>query len=408
MVEWLFEHFSGCEIPATVADEAKWDGNLCVLRFLWENRCGDKSHDAGSNVGCSVRFDPDDALWDGKTIERACENGQLTQCLDAGMHFNQLEKATAITHALRIGNLELAERLVPTGQSMFDFADYCPHTKVTEKMLEHGYCLQFDSRRAALTVRSLAHSGRLDLMQSVVQLHSPLPKRDKCWVKAWVSALKKACRHGYLSVLQWLLAHSLGNKAIQRIRNGSEFNCLLSAAAKGGHYEGLIWSRAKQFRRAMDEVLSAFTSKRQVSSIKWLLEHHSYGLDAWTNAINSTVQSGYVEILRLFHELDKPPAAGAKWCQPMDIGTGKLMCWSAEGGHLNVLKWLQENCRQEGNARTIDTAASGGRLDVMKWLHHNRPNDCTKDAIDKAAASGHLAVVKWLHSNRSEGARTKR
>ena len=54
----------------------------------------------------------------------------------------------------------------------------------------------------------------------------------------------------------------------------------------------------------------------------------------------------------------------------------------------------------------MDWAASGGHLEVVKWLNDNSEEGCTRHAMDIAAFEGHLDVVKWLHENCRENSST--
>ena len=80
--------------------------------------------------------------------------------------------------------------------------------------------------------------------------------------------------------------------------------------------------------------------------------------------------------------------------------------WSAETGHLEIIKWLHHNRTEGCTTWAIDWAASNGHLEIIKFLHKNRTEGCTKLAMDWAAKYGHIKIVKWLHLNRTEGCTT--
>jgi hypothetical protein len=44
----------------------------------------------------------------------------------------------------------------------------------------------------------------------------------------------------------------------------------------------------------------------------------------------------------------------------------------------------------------MDYAAEGGHLELVKWLHANRSEGCTAEAACEAARNGHVDVLKWL------------
>ena len=86
--------------------------------------------------------------------------------------------------------------------------------------------------------------------------------------------------------------------------------------------------------------------------------------------------------------------------------------YTAENGHLEIIKWLHENLSKIINSNNVCTtyamniAAAQGHLEIVKWLHENRNEGCTTTAMDYAASNSHIEVVKWLHENRKEGCTT--
>ncbi|CAM9526596.1 unnamed protein product [Chrysoparadoxa australica] len=71
---------------------------------------------------------------------------------------------------------------------------------------------------------------------------------------------------------------------------------------------------------------------------------------------------------------------------------------AAEGGHLEVLQWLRqgpEPCPWDGGACNV--AARGGNLEVLQWLRQG-PDVCPWDdsTCSAAACGGHLDILQWL------------
>ncbi|TYZ68356.1 hypothetical protein PybrP1_005383, partial [[Pythium] brassicae (nom. inval.)] len=87
--------------------------------------------------------------------------------------------------------------------------------------------------------------------------------------------------------------------------------------------------------------------------------------------------------------------------------TVDAMDGAAKSGHLEVVRWFQDNRSEGCTTQAMDGAAQNGHLEIVQWLHANRTEGCSTSAIDGAARNGHLAVVKWLHANRSEGCTTQ-
>jgi hypothetical protein len=225
IAEWLFAHFSGCEAPAEVVDTAVDQGNLRVLRFLWGHRsCKQNAAvpterlpmgDEGVASACTVEFrerhDFDGDYWGDLVIAKAVENGQLAQCLDDGMQLVRYDRATAIEEALRLGDVELAARVVPPGRSILHYAAKCPQPEVLARLLSEGF-LRWNEARAAVAFGNLAKGGSCELMRQLLQLHSPLREDHSHWKSIWWEALEAACSGGNLPVLQWLTKHPLGGE----------------------------------------------------------------------------------------------------------------------------------------------------------------------------------------------------
>jgi len=105
--------------------------------------------------------------------------------------------------------------------------------------------------------------------------------------------------------------------------------------------------------------------------------------------MNLAASNGHLEVVKWLHENRKEDC------------TTSAMDWAASDGHLEVVKWLHENRKEGCTTNAMDWAAKNGHLEIVKWLHYNRKEGCTKDAMNWAAYS-YLEIVKWLHENRKE------
>ncbi len=73
-------------------------------------------------------------------------------------------------------------------------------------------------------------------------------------------------------------------------------------------------------------------------------------------------------------------------------------------GKFNTLKWILKHTSQNITKNTLKFSAERGHLEMLKWVHYNYPHAiCTESAMDRAIVNGHLEVVRWLHENRTEG-----
>ncbi|WZN66925.1 hypothetical protein HKI87_17g84970 [Chloropicon roscoffensis] len=76
----------------------------------------------------------------------------------------------------------------------------------------------------------------------------------------------------------------------------------------------------------------------------------------------------------------------------------KTCGWAAEGGHLEVMKWLRAKGCPWG-ASTSRDAACGGELEVLQWMRAQDP-PCPWDSgvCYGAASAGQLEVLRWARS----------
>jgi hypothetical protein len=73
---------------------------------------------------------------------------------------------------------------------------------------------------------------------------------------------------------------------------------------------------------------------------------------------------------------------------------------AAEGGHLDVLRWLRaQDPPYPWDAHTCHAAARRGHLGVLRWLRaQDPPCPWSKLTCSAAATSGHLDVLRWLRA----------
>ena len=76
----------------------------------------------------------------------------------------------------------------------------------------------------------------------------------------------------------------------------------------------------------------------------------------------------------------------------------KTCGWAAEGGHLEVIKWLRAKGCPWGTL-TSSWAAYGGHLEVLQWMQGQDP-PCPWNSMVcyHAASAGQLEVLRWLRS----------
>ena len=75
---------------------------------------------------------------------------------------------------------------------------------------------------------------------------------------------------------------------------------------------------------------------------------------------------------------------------------GRACAWAADGGHLEVLKYLREEAKAPWDSSTAARAAEKGHLHILEYLVE-RKYDEFEYACEYAAAFGHLDCLKYLH-----------
>jgi hypothetical protein len=129
-------------------------------------------------------------------------------------------------------------------------------------------------------------------------------------------------------------------------------------------------------------------------------------------ACQRAAEGGHLEVLKWLHSTgypwDSTTCSKAAYCGrlevlrwlrehgcPWDEATCAI---AALGGHLTVLQWAREH-HCPWNSSTSDNAASGGHLAVLQWA---REDGCPWDEATTcalAAASGRLAVLRWAREH---------
>ncbi|KAE9290216.1 hypothetical protein PF008_g25672 [Phytophthora fragariae] len=211
MLRWLFEHFGGCVVPVEAVEAAAANGHLAVLKYLREVDTGrERDQDrvaADSEIETEWNGPGNWVCWGGRSMLKAVENGHadvarwLYSNCPYALTDNELE--LVICGALKRGDIEFAQWLVPPTRSLFDYASDCPRPDVIEMMLENGN-LQRDQNATVVAIRDLATHGQLDLMKRIAQIYTTPPTNDGVWLDYWRRAMAEAIKREDLVMLQWL------------------------------------------------------------------------------------------------------------------------------------------------------------------------------------------------------------
>lgn len=155
-------------------------------------------------------------------------------------------------------------------------------------------------------------------------------------------AMRAACDHGRIQVVQWLL------------ERGCKWKGDLFTSAERGHLHFLRWvnSNAAHLRARMPQ-------------------HFEKGL-SWDPAM---------------------PAA-------KDIHGWTFMEGAAAGGHLHILEWIVGTLKPRGPhlLQIAFAAAENGHLDILTWVHSRGTFESAK-LCQKAAQGSNLDCLQWVHQN---------
>jgi hypothetical protein len=124
----------------------------------------------------------------------------------------------------------------------------------------------------------------------------------------------------------------------------------------------------------------AATNKLEL--LKWAREEKECKWDSWT--INMATEQGNLEMV--------------KYCVANKCPIDEVACTcAADGGHLEVLKYLQEEVKAPWDDCTASWAASDGHLHILEYLVERKYDQFDEYACDGAAVGGHLDCLKYLH-----------
>ena len=87
-----------------------------------------------------------------------------------------------------------------------------------------------------------------------------------------------------------------------------------------------------------------------------------------------------------------------KYCVANECPINMNACaYAAQGGHLEVLKYLHEEVKAPWTSGTASFAAESGHLHILEYLVERKYDEFDEDACACAAMNGHLDCLKYLH-----------
>jgi hypothetical protein len=148
-------------------------------------------------------------------------------------------------------------------------------------------------------------------------------------------------------------------------------------------------------------------STTYLKMVTYLLRNHGYTKKYFEVGANAT-RHGHLEVVKWLQQNGLPPNAWT--CRYAAFsGNLELLQWARENGctldketfsnaatagHLHILIWAKENgCPSDDNL--CATAVGAGNMEVLKWAIANG-FPLTQSACTKAARGGHLKMLKFL------------
>lgn len=186
------------------------------------------------------------------------------------------------------------------------------------------------------TTAGAAWAERLDIIQYAVSNGCTFGGTAYYW----------AARRGNLPIIQWAFSHDGG---------GIVFPEITAGAACGGH----------------DHIILDFAHENDVIWHKLVYHFAAYG--------------GNIGMLRGLEEVGFYPSSD-------------VFGYAAEGGQLDVLKYLHEQCPSAKPDVACERAAFGGHLEVLVWLRENNFPWTWRVRL-AAEEGGHRRVLEWAKDN---------
>jgi len=146
----------------------------------------------------------------------------------------------------------------------------------------------------------------------------------------------------------------------------------------------VAWEHKSLWPREWDETdfceRVALTNKLEL--LKWAREEKKCEWDKWT--ICGAARRGNLEMV--------------KYCVANECPIGEYACENAaDGGHLEVLKYLREEVKAPWDSWTAYCAAKSGHLHILEYLVERKFDKYNEEACYRAAEKGHLDCLKYLH-----------
>ncbi|EGZ05475.1 hypothetical protein PHYSODRAFT_307736 [Phytophthora sojae] len=142
VLEWLLEHFSGCEVPVWVVEKATEQGRMDILRLLVEHDAGRRGKEASSRAEHGENDEGNVAQWGGSSLVTAAQMKRfdIVRFLYENTPRDMYEESLDMTipFVLDAGEMNLAQEVLPPGTSAADYGDISSNPSVVELAFDAG------------------------------------------------------------------------------------------------------------------------------------------------------------------------------------------------------------------------------------------------------------------------------
>ena len=127
---------------------------------------------------------------------------------------------------------------------------------------------------------------------------------------------------------------------------------------------------------------SRVAETNKLELLKWAREEKKCRWDEWT--INTAAEQGNMEMV--------------KYCVANECPIDENACaYAADGGELEVLKYLREEAEAPWDWYTANCAAFNGDLHILEYLVERKYDKYSVLACRNAVENGHLDCLQYLH-----------
>lgn len=310
----------------------------------------------------------------------------------------------AVEEAARHGHLHVLQwlrehcndRVVWNGRAL-SIAAAAGHWEAALWLDDHTPCSMHSQR--VFVFRDAAKHGRLDVMEWICGERGGFSARD--WIinhSNIVGFVEAAARNGFLEVLKWIS---------ERFDWPISHGCM-TGAVSGGHLEVAKWlKREKMLRVVHMSGLLVAVKRGDLPMVSWVIQNLSIGGHR-ADLIEMAACHGHLEMVKFLHEE----------CRGMEGSCA--MAKAAGGGHLDVVQWLHEHRPAERSSCVAETVIAGNPYQVEEIramlgdeeFQDLQDMDDFQDeefstrsyvtAMDLAAANGHMDILQWLHDQRTD------